>query len=94
MKSHYGFTPHWTGEIIRYKNFCESVESVWNEVYPERLSEIYDEIDETVIPLDKAWKNDCARWNDDPKQTANLRALRIKNALRRNIEWFNTHLPK
>lgn len=93
MKVHYGFTPHWIGEIIQYDSFCKAVELVWSEVYPNRLSEIYNQIDEIVLPLGSAWANDCARWNEDPTQTAQLRADRIKNALRRNIEWFNNHLP-
>ena len=93
MKVHYGFTPHWIGEIIQYDSFCKAVERVWNEVYPNRLSEIYNQIDEIVLPLGSVWANDCARWNEDPAQTAQLRADRIKNALRRNIEWFNNHLP-
>lgn len=93
MKVHYGITPHWIGEIIQYDNFCKAVGSVWKEVYPKKLSEIYNYIDETVLSLDKAWKNDCERWNEDPTQTAGLRAERIKTALRRNMEWFNRHLP-
>lgn len=93
MKVHYGFTPHWIGEIIQYDSFCKAVEKAWKEVYPGRLSEIYSHIDDIVLPLDLAWKNDCARWNDDPTQTTQLRADRIKNALKRNIEWFNSHLP-
>lgn len=93
MKVHYGFTPHWIGEIIQYDSFCKAVERVWREVYPNRLSEIYNQIDEIVLPLGSAWANDCARWNEDPTQTAQLRADRIKNALRRNIEWFDNHLP-
>lgn len=93
MKVHYGFTPHWIGEIIQYDSFCKAVERVWNEVYPNRLSEIYNQIDEIVLPLGSVWANDCARWNEDPTQTAQLRADRIKNALRRNIEWFDNHLP-
>lgn len=93
MKVHYGFTPHWIGEIIQYYSFCKAVERVWREVYPARLSEIYNQIDEIVLPLGSAWANDCARWNEDPTQTAQLRADRIKNALRRNIEWFDNHLP-
>lgn len=93
MKVHYGFTPHWIGEIIQYDSFCKAVKSVWKEVYPERLSEVYRHIDETVLPLDKAWKNDCERWNEDPSQTARLRANRIKTALRRNMEWLDNHLP-
>lgn len=93
MKVHYGFTPHWIGEIIQYDSFCKAVERVWCEVYPTRLSEIYNQIDEIVLPLGSAWANDCARWNEDPTQTAQLRADRIKNALSRNIEWFDNHLP-
>ena len=93
MKVHYCITPHWIGEIIKYDNFCKKVKSVWEEVYPEKLSEIYSYIDETVLPLDKAWKNDYARWNEDPSQTAGLRADRIKTYLRSNMEWFDSHLP-
>lgn len=93
MKVHYGITPHWIGEIIQYDSFCRSVRSVWENVYPDRLSEIYIYIDATVLPLAEAWKKDCERWNEDPTQTAQLRASRIKNALRRNIEWFNYNLP-
>lgn len=93
MKVHYGFTPHWIGEIIQYDSFCKAVERVWREVYPTRLSEIYNQIDEIILPLGSAWANDRARWNEDATQTAQLRADRIKNALRRNIEWFDNHLP-
>ena len=56
MKVHYGFTPHWIGEIIQYDSFCQSVKSIWNEVYPDRLSEIYSYIDATVLPLAEAWE--------------------------------------
>lgn len=93
MKVHYGFTPHWIGEIIQYDSFCKAVERLWREVYPNRLSEIYTQIDEIVLPLGSAWANDCARWNEDQAQTAQLRADRIKAALQRNIEWFANHLP-
>ena len=93
MKVHYGFTPHWIGEIIQYANFCDAVKAVWDEVYPVCLSEIYETIGDIVLPLASAWKNDCEKWNEDPTQTAQLRTDRIKNALRQNIEWFNNHLP-
>lgn len=93
MKVHYGFTPHWIGEIIQYGSFCDAVKDVWGEVYPSRLSEIYGTIDDIVLPLASAWEKDCERWNEDPSQTAQLRADRIKNALRKNIDWFNNHLP-
>ncbi len=93
MKVHYGFIPHWIGEIIKYDSFCRAVKNTWAEVYPDRLSEIYDYIDDMILPLDEAWKNDCIRWSEDPKQTVQVRSDRIKNALRRNIEWFNNHIP-
>lgn len=94
MKVHYVFIPHWIGEIIQYDCFCKAVAKVWHEVYPDRLSEIYDYIDDTVLPLEAAWINDCLRWGDDPSQTVCLRAERIKTALHRNIEWLNAHLPE
>ena len=94
MKVHYSFTPHWIGEILQYDSFCKSVADVWDEIYPNKLSEIYEYIDTLVLPLASAWNKDCERWNEDPTQTAELRAERIKTALSRNIEWFNAHLPK
>lgn len=93
MKVHYGITPHWIGEIIQYDSFCNAVKSIWEDVYPAKLSDIYNYIDDTVLPLAEAWKKDCERWNEDPTQTAMLRADRIKTALSRNIEWFDKHLP-
>ncbi|MDE6669173.1 MAG: CotH kinase family protein [Muribaculaceae bacterium] len=94
MKVHYNFIPHWIGEIIQYDSFCKAVANVWQEVYPERLSEIYEYVDETILPLEVAWNNDCIRWDEDASQTAELRAERIKTALHRNIEWFDKHLPE
>lgn len=93
MKVHYGFIPHWIGEIIQYDNFRRKVAEVWSEVYPDRLAEVYDYIDSVVLPLDKAWEYDNARWGNDPSLTAGVRAEKIKTALRRNIEWFGSHLP-
>ena len=94
MKVHYKITPHWIGEIIQYDSFCRAVALAWREVYPAKLSEIYDYVDSTILPLGAAWSNDCKRWGDDPEQTAELRAERIKTALRRNIEWLDKHLPE
>lgn len=93
MKVHYGFTPHWIGEIIQYDSFCKAVKTVWAETYPGVFADIYHYIDDTMLPLAQAWENDCKRWNEDPVQTASFRADRIKTALRRNIEWFDRHLP-
>lgn len=94
MKVHYLITPHWIGEIIKYDSFCKAVANVWEEIYPSRLKEIYDYIDSSVLPLASAWSNDCARWSEDPAQTAEVRADRIKTALSRNIEWLNAHIPE
>lgn len=94
MKVHYGFIPHWIGEIMRYDSFCRAVRRVWSEIYPARLDAIYDYIDREVLPMGEAWQADAARWGDDPSQTARVRAERIKTALRRNIEWFDSHLPE
>ena len=94
MKVHYGFTPHWIGELIQYESFCQAVASVWDEVYPHKLSAMYDDIKEILLPLEQAWQHDCQRWNSDPAQTAQARFDKIRNALNRNIEWFDAHLPK
>lgn len=94
MKVHYAVTSHWIGEIIQYDSFCKAVAEAWQEVYPTRLSEIYGYIDEIILPLSEAWSNDCKRWDGDPAETSELKAERIKDALRRNMEWFDTHLPE
>ena len=78
MKVHYGFTPHWIGEIMQYDSFCKTVEKVWREVYPYKLTQIYTHIDEVMLPLEEAWKHNCERWNFDPTETAPFLASRIK----------------
>ncbi len=93
MKVHYGFISHWIGELVQYDSFCSHVKTAWTSVYPGELSRIYARIDDIVLPLEQAWRNDCARWNDDQSQTARVRAERIKTALKRNMEWFDAHLP-
>lgn len=90
---HYRFIPHWIGEIIRYDSFRRAVRNIWNELYPDRLEELFPLIDQRMMILDDAWRNDNERWDRDPQQTPEVRAERIKAAIRRNIEWFNTHLP-
>lgn len=92
-KVHYTINSHWIGELIRYDSFCKAVGSAWKEVYPDKLSEIYDYIDSVVLPLETAWKKDCSRWDDNPEENVQFRTNRIRTALRRNIEWFNEHLP-
>lgn len=94
MKAPYGFTPHWIGEIIQYPNFCNAVREIWSQVYPARLSLIYNKIDSTILPLEQAWQNDCARWDEDPTQTVYLRAQRVKTALQQNMLWFDAHIPE
>ncbi|MDE6270598.1 MAG: CotH kinase family protein, partial [Muribaculaceae bacterium] len=93
MTVHYNFIPHWIGEIICYENFCAAVREQWRAIYPGQLNKVFGYIDSVVLPLEAAWRNDCARWNDDPSQTASLRAERLKTSLRNNMEWFDAHLP-
>lgn len=93
MKVHYNITPHWIGELIKYDSFCRAVADAWREVYPAKISEIVDYIDEAVLPLGEAWSNDTKRWGFDPTLTADVRAARLKAAISANIEWFNDHLP-
>lgn len=94
MKVHYGFTPHWIGELMEYDSFCRAVGDVWAEVYPERLEEIYAHVDSLVSPLARAWRCDAERWGDDPEFTAAMRVERINGALEGNIAWFADHLPQ
>lgn len=94
MKAHYSFTPHWIGEIIQYPSFCNAVGRVWADIYPSALSTIYDYIDSTLLPLDRAWTLDCQRWNGNPDETVWIRADRIKSALRGNMDWLDRNLPQ
>ena len=94
MKVHYTINPHWIGEIIQYDSFCQAVKTIWADVYPDKLSAIYDYIDDRVLSLDLAWQRNQQIWNEDPSVTVHTRAERLKTALHRNIEWFNAHLPQ
>lgn len=94
MKVHYKPTPHWIGQMIRYESFCREVEAVWESLYRRGgMLELYDMIDKEMEPLEEAWRNDCERWGGNREETACFRADRIKNALRRNAEWLDGHLP-
>lgn len=93
MKVHYGFTPHWIGQLILRDGFCRAVREVWDEIYPGLEDALLDDIDAAMLPLADAWQCDAQRWGSDPTQTAQVRAERIKHALQRNIEWFAAHLP-
>lgn len=94
MPVHYNITPHWIGEIIQYDSFCRAVQKVWEEVYPDRLGEIYDYIDRNVLCLKSAWEQNRKIWDEDPSITVQTRSDNLKKALKGNIEWFNDHLPE
>lgn len=91
---HYKITPHWIGEIIQYDSFCKEVRKIWENIYPAKLSEIYDYIDAEMLPIEEAWDQNQKIWEDDSYLTARQRAEYMKTALERNIEWFNGHLPE
>lgn len=93
MKASYTFTPHWIGELIQYDDFCKAVAKVWDEVYPDAFSKLYENIEDFMLTLDKAWVMNSNRWDEDPTQTAQVKADKAVNAIARNVEWFNQHLP-
>ncbi len=93
MKVHYTTTPHWIGEIIQYDSFCKAVGRIWNDIYPDKIAQVYDHIDSTMLPLAEAYRNNHLRWGYDLAETPQYLADKIKAALRSNIEWFNGHLP-
>lgn len=93
MKVHYTVTPHWIGEIIQYDSFCKIVQSIWQNIYPDKISEIYDYIDHNILLLENAWNQNQKIWEEDSYYSVSQRAENIKTALKRNIEWFNNHLP-
>ena len=93
MKTSYGFTPHWIGELIQDPDFGIAVRKAWEEFYPQQVQPWMDYIDEHLLLCDEAFEQEKVRWNYTNQETIGQRVGRLKEALLSNIEWFNTHLP-
>lgn len=93
MKTSYGFTPHWIGELIKDEDFNEAVREAWNEFYPHEIQPWMEYIDEHLQPCSEAFEQEKIRWNYTDQQTLNQRVDKLKSSLLANIEWFNNHLP-
>lgn len=93
MKTTYGFTPHWIGEMIKDEDFCRVVRNVWQEFYPDQVQPWMEYIDEHLLPCSAALELDKNRWNSSSNETLEQRTERLKSSLIANIEWFNNHLP-
>lgn len=93
MKTSYGFTPHWIGELIKDEDFCRAVRNAWQEFYPQEVQPWMDYIDEHLLLCAQAFEQEKIRWNYSSQETLNDRVDRLKSSLLANIDWFNTHLP-
>lgn len=93
MKTSYGFTPHWIGELIQDTDFCIAVKDAWEEFYPQEVQPWMDYIDEHLLLCSDAFEQEKVRWNYSNQDPLEVRVGRLKSALLANIEWFNDNLP-
>jgi hypothetical protein len=93
MKTSYGFTPHWIGELIKDEDFCCAVRNAWEEFYPFEVQSWMEYIDEHLLLCGDAFELEKDRWNYTNQEPLEVRVEQLKSALLANIEWFNTHLP-
>ncbi len=93
MKTSYGFTPHWIGELIEDADFCEAVQQAWDEFYPSAIAPWMEYIDEHLLLCGEAFEQEKARWSYTNQDPLAVRVDKLKSALMANIEWFNNHVP-
>ena len=93
MKTSYGFTPHWIGELIKDADFCVAVRSAWKEFYPEQVQSWMEYIDEHLLLCNEAFEQEKVMWKYTNQATLEERVEKLKSALLANIEWFNDNLP-
>lgn len=96
MDVHYTIQPHWIGEMVRYPAFCNAVAGIWDELYPSKLEEVFEPFDSIMNKIGEAWQLDLLRWNGTTENfdTSKERADVVKHYLRKNMEWFDKHLPE
>ena len=93
MKTSYGFTPHWIGELIQDTDFCNAVKDAWEEFYPREVQPLMDYIDEHLLLCSDSFEQEKVQWNFTNQDPLEVRVDRLKSALLANIEWFNNNLP-
>ena len=93
MKTSYGFTPHWIGELIQDTDFCNAVKDAWEEFYPREVQPLMDYIDEHLLLCSDSFEQEKVQWNFTNQDPLEVRVGRLKSALLANIEWFNNNLP-
>ena len=93
MKTTYGFTPHWIGELIEDEDFCKAVRRAWDEFYPDQIDPWMEYIDEHLLLCGQAFEQEKVRWSYTNQDALAERVDKLKSALLANIEWFNNHVP-
>lgn len=93
MKTSYGFTPHWIGQLVEDETFCAAVKAAWEDFYPYELQAWMNYIDEQLLVCGEAFEQEKRRWNYSSSETLNTRVEKLKAALLANAEWFNENLP-
>lgn len=93
MKTSYGFTPHWIGELIKDSDFCIAVRKAWEKFFPQEVQSWMGYIDEHLLLCSDAFEQERVRWNYTNQEPLEARVDRLKSALLANIEWFNNNLP-
>ncbi len=93
MKTSYGFTPHWIGELIQDTDFCNAVKDAWEEFYPREVQPLMDYIDEHLLLCRDSFEQEKVQWNFTNQDPLEVRVDKLKSALLANIEWFDNNLP-
>lgn len=94
MKTSYGFTPHWIGALIKKDTFCEAVNNVWHEFYPQKANEWMHYIESYVMPYEAAYIYNDDRWPSSNYMPLSEKTDSLKKVLTANVEWFDKHLPQ
>ncbi len=93
MKVHYAFAPHWIGELLKDEDFSSAVCRVWKEVHPVLSDEWMRYLESCFAPYEEAYQRDKQRWSKGDFKPLHSAAEELTTALRRNVDWFDNHLP-
>ena len=95
MTASYVFAPHWIGELLKDDDFNSAVGKVWQEVYPTLSNEWLNYLEKCFAPYEAAYRQDKLRWAEAGVTTQPLHSVaeKLTTSLRRNVDWFNAHLP-